>query len=354
MANGTVMPARPGLRKASPSSVTPCRPIAASPRQRGVLVEGDERAAPGAAGRRARRRASGRSAPTTVTSTSATTPAERLSSHQTWSDVRGGHATRLRQPDDGRAGAAAEELDVAVVADEQPAVAAQPAPRARAGRSAARPWRAPRPRARSGASAVAPIRPVQAGSPVAGSSRWCAGRAVGGAPEPGVDARRGDRAVAAGCSVSIVSPVSGWRTSIANGAPSPAPTRRSPPQSTAQRGAAASDARQQVGGEALAGAAGVEPQAGRAATMPAPSSTRDSRQRAAGRGARGRARRRRASASASGSSGARRRAVVARGLERADERRVDEAAGALRGPQPGARPPPAAAASRHRRRAGRR
>ena len=155
-----------------------------------------------AAGRRGRRRASGRSAPTTATSTSATTPAERLSSHQVCS------CGFMPPPPATRS--------VGLVCRRR--VTIRP------------PWRrsqrcAPRGPLSSaalasasassavGASAVALIRPVQAGCRVHGSSRWWRGVPSGARHRRRVDARGGDGAVLDVQRVDAVSRVSGWRTS---------------------------------------------------------------------------------------------------------------------------------------------
>ena len=81
-----------------------------------------------------------------------------------------------------------------------------------------------------GASAVTLIRPVQAGWPVHGSSRWWRG-VPSGARHRRVSMPEVATAASSTCSVWKLAPVSGWRTSMSN-AP---PTRMSPPQSIAKR-----------------------------------------------------------------------------------------------------------------------
>ena len=82
-------------------------------------------------------------------------PAERLISHQAWS-------VALMPKHRG--------VDVAVVADRDPAVPAQPAA-APAGPLSSAALASASASSAVGASAVAPISPVHAGSPVAGSRR---------------------------------------------------------------------------------------------------------------------------------------------------------------------------------------
>ena len=142
-------------------------------------------------------------------------------------------------------------------------------------------------------------------------------RAVLGAPQAAVDARRGDRAAGRCCKPmdglagERMADVDVERLAVAL-------TRRSPPQSIAQRSLRGEAEREQVGGEALAGAAGVEPKPGRAARcVPSAEAAACRQAREPGRGSRPGGGGAAASASASASSGSRRVAVVAGGLERA-------------------------------------
>ena len=144
----------------------------------------------------------------------------------------------------------------AVVVDDQPAVPAQPASRVR--RAAQQRGLGERlgldggGRQRGRAEIAGPGRLERARV-----EEVVARRAVGRAPQPRVEARGRD-ARPSTRSTCAVSPVSGWRTWTSNGSD----TRMSPPQSTAQR--PCEPVREQVRGEALARAAGVEPEAGRA------------------------------------------------------------------------------------------
>ena len=161
-------------------------------------------------------------------------------------------------------------------------------------RSAARPWPASRPRAPWAPGRWPPTRPVHAGAPVDGSSRWWAKR-----PSARRQRRTSspDVAIAPGPSTrtSATPPVSGCSTSTrlaARASASVPPKRMSPPQSTTKRGRPREAVGDRVGREALAGPAGVERAGPAGARSPGRSSTRTARQRAAGCG-RGRAARRR-------------------------------------------------------------
>ena len=104
----------------------------------------------------------------------------------------------------------------------------------RRGRTATRPSRAPPPPMRSGRARWPPPVPSRQGFP------WT-GRSGGGRSPP--SGRSHSRASmpevatppARTRSVCATPPVNGWRTRTSHGAPRPATTRRSPPQSTTQR-----------------------------------------------------------------------------------------------------------------------
>ena len=255
------------------------------------------------------------------TSSSATTPAARLASHQACCRGRSGHAA-ASQPDDGTRAQRAARLDLAVVADDQAAVACAASGARRPAPTAARPWPAPRPRGRS---ARAPSRRRARSRPARRSRDRAGGARAGrrGAPQPDVRARRSPPPPSVRCSTWARSPVSGCSISISNGSDAGAadaqvaaavdrPARRS----RAERG------RGEVGGQALARAAGVDAQAraGGARARRA-SSTSSARQRC---------RRVRTSRTARRGAGKRRgerqlgrppAGGVARGLELADQRR---------------------------------
>ena len=162
---------------------------------------------------------------------------------------------------------------------------------------------------------------------------------VGALPEAGVDARGGDRAGAQpqpvhGLAAEGVGDLDLIGRSAAR--PSP-PTRRSPPQSTAKR----SRARRRCATASAARPLPVPPVSssmpGGRRTAPRASSTCTRRQRAAGCGRA--ARRGGCRREGLGQAGGRhpgQRGGVAGAAQRGQDRRVDEAAGAPRGPQAGA------------------
>ena len=118
-------------------------------------------------------------------------------------------------------------------------------------------------------SAVAPTSPVQAGSPVAGSSRWWAKRPVGAAPDPHVEPRGGD---AAGAEPQHVGALAGERVLDEDlvGVDQRVGAADADVAAAVDDEArvAAQALGDHVGGEALAGAAGVEAQARRADDLP--------------------------------------------------------------------------------------
>ena len=175
-----------------------------------------------------------------------------------------------------------------------------------------------------GASAVAWTTPVKAGRPVAGSSRWCAGR-----PSAPSQLRRPMPLVAA-AAVSSSKTCTGLPpngSAISSRRVGPA-KRRSPPQSTAKLGVPREPFGDQVGEQALGESAAVEADAARAPDLPAvdgdlrPAGMRIRRGGTTLRGESQRQAQRQRGGEV---------ADVARGLDLAEQRAVDEAAGGPRG-----------------------
>ena len=209
-------------------------------------------------------------------STSATMPEARLTSHQISGGSRVHQAARSGIGEDAaRRVERPDLLDVAVVVDDQRRRAA----RARAAR---RPGRAAAPSSTSvsassalGASAVTPTRPVQAGSPVAGSSRWWREPSVRVAPDADVEPRGRD---AAAPTRTRADRLAGQRVldldlvGLELGAD--AADREVAAAVDDEARVAAQAVRDRVGAQPLAGAAGVDAHARRARdTTPAASST---------------------------------------------------------------------------------
>ena len=205
--------------------------------------------------------------------------------------------------------------------------------------------------------AVAPISPVQAGSPRRGVEQVVGVAAVVAAPDPHVEARRSRRAPEP--SLQHVGALAGQRVLDEDLVGVDERVGAADPDVAAavddEARVAAQPLGDQVGGEALAGAAGVEADAGRAGDRPgrvvdleaAPARRRVGARRAPRRrlGERGAQRR-------AGHPGP--RGDVAGGLDLADQGRVDQAAAALRRPEAGLDRRRAAAPRRGRARAGRR
>ena len=118
-------------------------------------------------------------------------------------------------------------------------------------------------------SAVAPISPVHAGSPVEGSSRWCANRPSGVPPQPDVQARCGD---APGGQLDDVGPLPGQGIldlDIERPGPDREATHADVPAAVDHEAPVAAQAPgQQVRRQALAGAPRVEGDTGRAMDHP--------------------------------------------------------------------------------------
>ena len=240
------MPASPGSRWRSPSSVIPWTAMATRPASAVCRCSASStRARPG---RALTRPAIARPSATEIaTHTSAMTPAARDASHQPYSAGSGLIRTRPGSaPPRRRPGRAARR---GLASSRRPASGPESSA-ALASVSAS---------STLGAIAVAESTPVQAGAPVLGSSRWCA-RAPSGVRQARATTLEVATAVSRRRSRAAGSGRSGWATStscvaaeadVAAGVDHPAGRRRE------HRGDA-------VGDEALAGAAEVEPQAGRA------------------------------------------------------------------------------------------
>ena len=147
-----------------------------------------------------------------VTRPSATIPEARLTSHQRYSV--GSLAPHRRGPPARLSIAApaierAADLDVAVVVDDQAAVLLRARGPRRAGRAAARSWRASRPRARSAPAPWRRSARSRPAAPVEGSSRWCAKRPSLVPPQAHVQAGAVRCRREATSTVRIVSPVRG-------------------------------------------------------------------------------------------------------------------------------------------------
>ncbi len=221
--NGTAMPASPGARKRSPSSAIPWTAIATSPTSavcRCTAMSARERR-----GWRETRPAIARPTATdSVMQSSATIPAAREASHHPCSAGSGPFMLRAPRAASSGSGPTGSGVPSAWIA--------RPPPRARIRRAPSGPESSAALLSVSassvvGASAVTASRPVQAGSPVAGSSRWCALRPAAVrharrtmlevATAPPSSARRAAGARSSGCATAISCTP---------------PTRTSPPAST--------------------------------------------------------------------------------------------------------------------------
>ena len=303
------MPTGPGFSQVSPSSVIPCTAIAIRPASAACSCSAisllREARASGT-----RRPAIASPTPTeSVISASATSPDAREASHQPYSI-----GSRVMR----RASAGSKASLRPSSWTTMPSARTAPCS-ARAGQQ--RGLRERLGLQRGGARAVAEIRPVQAGSPAAGVEQVVGVGAVGAPPDAAVEARRGDGAVADAQRVrgaaqrdvvrAADSDVAAAVDHVAPARASRRPSRR-PAPSRCRRGRAA----------------------GRAGARSRPRATSTSRQRVPGVAGR-RGRRRAQGGVERGGLDADPRALVARGLDRVEQRRVGEPAGPARAEQRG-------------------